>query len=396
MTGSSVRGPIPRVLFLDHVAEIGGAELSLLDIAQHFSGAGHTLLFSDGPFRTRLEEEAISVSILPAGARLQRVRRKAGLGQWFNAGPAVMKMVRELARISRDYQILYANSQKAFVIGALSTILTHKPLIWHIRDIMTAQHFSKLNRSLAVFLANRAAARVIANSEATRTAFIGSGGSAKRAHVVHNGINAAPFLESSSEKIALLKQALGLNGVTVVGLFSRISNWKGQHILLEAMKHNPAIHGLLVGAPLFPEDETYLRQIKTKCSELGLEDRVHFLGHRRDVADLMHACDIVVHTPTEPEPFGRVIVEAMLAGCAIVASGAGGILEIIEADQTGVLVPPGDSNALAAALARLQAQPDQARKLAGKAKAAALQRFALPSMLGKLEQHIQEVAAAHG
>ena len=105
---------------------------------------------------------------------------------------------------------------------------------------------------------------------------------------------------------------MGLGDRFVIGHFSRLSPWKGQHILLEALVHCPAdVVAILVGDALFGEQD-YVQTLKAQVESLGLQNRVHFLGFRSDIVPLMHACDVVAHTSTAPEPFGRVIAEAML------------------------------------------------------------------------------------
>jgi len=91
-----------------------------------------------------------------------------------------------------------------------------------------------------------------------------------------------------------------------VGVFSRLSYWKGQHVLLEAMRELPGVHALLAGEALFGETE-YIAQLKALVSLPELAGRIHWLGFRSDVPALMATCNIVVHTSTEPEPFGRIV-----------------------------------------------------------------------------------------
>jgi glycosyltransferase involved in cell wall biosynthesis len=119
--------------------------------------------------------------------------------------------------------------------------------------------------------------------------------------------------------------------------------------------------------------------------------RIHWLGFREDIPELMAASDIVLHTSVAPEPFGRVIVEAMLARRPVVATLGGGAEEIIQTPETGVLVPPGDAIALADAVLGLLDRPDRrlAMGLAGRARAETM--FGLATMLEEIER---EVAAA--
>ncbi len=257
--------------------------------------------------------------------------------------------------------------------------------MYHLHDILSLDHFSATNRRIAVTLANRAAL-VIANSQASQAAFIAAGGRKDIVEFVYNGFDLTKY--QNLPAATAIKQQLGIDeDKFVVGHFSRLSPWKGQHILLEALTHCPkkAI-ALLIGDALFGEQD-YVQQLHAQVAELNLENRVKFLGFRDDVTSLMAACDMVTHTSTVAEPFGRVIVEAMLCGTPVVATKAGGALELVESGKTGWLVDPGDVTELAAAINACIAQPQQSTSMAQAAKLQAIQRFdvaAIDQQIAKL------------
>jgi glycosyltransferase involved in cell wall biosynthesis len=126
---------------------------------------------------------------------------------------------------------------------------------------------------------------------------------------------------------------------------------------------------------------------------MNLADRVHFLGFRRDVSDLMSLASVVVHTAVAPEPFGRVLVEGMLAKRPVVASRAGGAVEVIEDGTSGVLVAPNDSHALAHALAGLLRDGSQSRRIAANGYERACRHFSLGAMLTSIEREVASVLA---
>jgi glycosyltransferase involved in cell wall biosynthesis len=350
------------------------------------------LLFADGPLRERLEQEGVAVEVLTTSYSVSSIKREGNGMQDLRAVPAVLWLAWRVARIARSYDVIYANSQKAFVVGALAGKFAGKPMIWHLHDILTADHFSRGHRHLAVALANRLAARVIANSKATAEAFVRSGGKAERVRVVYNGMDPAPFDSVTLAEVENLKKELGVAGSPVIGAFSRLAPWKGQHVLLEALTRLPGVHTLLVGEALFGE-HAYARALRERAEELGVADRVHFLGFREDVPRLMRLSDVVVHASVTSEPFGRMIVEGMLALRPVVASRAGGTAEIVEDGVSGILVPPGDASALSNALAGLLADPSKGCALAEAGRAVALERFSLEAMLEGVAQHIREVTS---
>jgi glycosyltransferase involved in cell wall biosynthesis len=382
----------PRILFLDHVGVLGGAELSLLDVARHFAGASRVALFEDGPFRRRLEEAGVGVDVLAAPDSVKKVSREGGKGGDLRSLPGVMALAWRVARRAREFDVVYANSQKSFVVGSVAARLARKPMIWHLRDLLTGDHFSASHRRLAVTLGNALATRVIANSEATAQAFVESGGRAGKVRVVYNGFDPAPFEAVTPEEAAAARAEIGLGDAPTVGVFSRLSPWKGQHVLLDALTRAPGLHAVLVGGALFGDEERYAASLHEKVVASGLSDRVHFLGFRRDVPRLLHAVDVVAHTSVAPEPFGRVVVEGMLAGKPVVATRAGGVLEIVEDGVTGRLVPPGDAETLAGTLRALFADPAQTAAMAAAAREAARRRFSRETMLEGVERQINEVA----
>jgi glycosyltransferase involved in cell wall biosynthesis len=154
-----------------------------------------------------------------------------------------------------------------------------------------------------------------------------------------------------------------------------LSPWKGQHILIEALTYCPKeVTAILVGDALFGEQD-YVQQLHKQVAELGLEDRVKFLGFRSDIPQLMAICDLVAHTSTAPEPFGRVIVEAMLCGRPIVAAQSGGAIELIEPGINGFLVPPGKPHQLAEVINTCHNQPEYTIAIAQSAYEIASRRF---------------------
>ena len=388
----------PRVVFLDDKVSLGGAELCLLDIAQDNLGTSQVVLFADGPYRRRLEEVGVDVEVLPAPKTVSGISREGRFGRDLLAVPDVFRLARRLAKLSRKYELLYANSQKTLFIGALAGILANKPVIWHQHALLAKRtltrdyHFTAVHRRLIVLLANRLIKRVIASSQATAKALVEAGARVEHIRVVYNGIDPSPFEAVAAAEVDDLRRELGLEGVQVVGAFGRITPSKGQNVLLEALPYLPDVHALVVGEAKI-EERAYAEALRQQSEDLGLEDRVHFLGFRRDIPQLMRLSDVVVHTSVAPEPFGRVVVEGMLASRPVVATRGGGVLEIIDDGDNGVLVPPGEPKALAEVLRGLLMDPDRAKALAKAGYATALERFSLQAMLEGVAQQLQEVAA---
>lgn len=377
-----------KILFLDQSGKPGGAELCLADIAKAYQDNCLVGLFADGAFKQLLEDLQIPVQVL--ANKVIEVRKESGLAQGLGSLGQLLPIINRVANLSRNYDLIYANTQKALVVGAIASFLSRRPLVYHLHDILSEDHFSATNRRIAIALANRAAL-VIANSQASQAAFIAGGGKKDIVRVVYNGFD-LDLYQHPSAATAVKQQLLGIDSGFVIGHFSRLSPWKGQHILIEALTHCPEnVTALLVGDALFGEQD-YVQQLHAQVAEKKLTNRVKFLGFRNDVRKLMAACDLVTHTSTVAEPFGRVIVEAMLCGTPVVATKAGGAQELVEHGKTGWLVTPGDTMELAAVINTCIEQPEQSALMAQAAKLQALQRFDVAAINQQIAQLLSKVA----
>jgi glycosyltransferase involved in cell wall biosynthesis len=374
-----------RVLFVDHTGQIGGAELILLDVVEGRSRSS-AFLFEDGPLRTALAERKLNLVISKWGRGLSQFRRDSS---WFAAIPLMARLaaiVAEIARAARSHDVVYANSQKAFVLASIAGLFVRRPLIWHLHDIISPDHFGVVQRRTQVLLANARATKVIVPSQAAAAAFIEAGGRRDLVEVVPNGLALPPEPRTSAE----LRRSLDLPTRPLVGVFSRLARWKGQHVLLEAIASLPDVGCIIVGDALFGE-QAYAAELKQMVLARGLADRVHFLGHRNDVPKLMMAVDAMVHPSIDPEPFGRTLVEAMLARVPVIATNAGAAPDILQGGRAGTLVPPNDPVALARAIATVLTKPAALQNQLAYALARAQTEYSVTRMLDTIDLVIRKV-----
>lgn len=344
---------MPNVLFTSHSPAISGAEVVLLELLERGEGAS-AFVFQQGPLADALAARGVSVTASRFGGRLSAVRRDRSLLRALPLVWPIAAIIVELARLAPRYDIVYANSQKAFILSAIATAVSKRPLIWHLHDIPDRSHFGAAQLKLQVGLANRRAARVVVPSRAVADGFVAAGGRADLVRIVPNGVTAQEAGDLASG--AALRAMLGLRPGPVIGIFSRLAVWKGQHVALRALATLPDVSLVIAGDALFGE-EAYAAHLKHLAGELGVADRVFFLGQRSDVAELMRAVDIVVHPSTSPEPFGLTIVESMFAGTPVVATALGAVPDILDGGAAGTMVAPGDSDALADAIEHLLSHP---------------------------------------
>ena len=377
---------------VSHAAELGGAEQGLLDVARHFGTARcDVLLFTDSPLRHLLEARGIKVHVLSADERVLGVQRQGGVLRVLHALPAAIGLAVRLKRVARPYGILYPNSQKAAFIAMLTGAAARKKVIWHLHDILSAEHFGALQRRMIALLSYRFAHAVIVVSAAARTGLIQSGGNPARIHLIHNGIDPVPYAHVPDLDVAQLRQNHGLATGRLVGLFGRITPWKGQRILIKALPMLPDTQALIVGSPMFGQDAelVFLRKM---AKDLNVAHRVHFLGYRADTPELMRAVDLVVHCSTAPEPFGRVIVEALFAGTPILAADSGASTEIL-GHEPGWRVKPDDPAALAMAVDAFFATDPLIRAARTRAmRAQVTNEFSLARMMSSVDRVVADVS----
>ncbi len=370
------------ILLVDQSGQLGGAELCLADLAMHRRHDAKVVLFSEGPFADHLRDRQITTEVLPLPGAASRITKTTSALTLAASLPAQLSHGLALRRRIREARLVYLNTAKALVYGTAANFPHLRPAVYHLHDLLDPRHFSATNIRVLVAAANRAQI-VIANSRATAEAFTEAGGHT-RTEIVPNGFDPAPFDAVSDAQAAALRAELNPEGLPVAAIFGRLARWKGQDVLLRAAARLPELAVWVVGDALFTDDDrAYAEEVRKLAAGLG--SRVKFLGFRPDIPALMKAADIVVHCSTAPEPFGRVLVEAMLARRPVVAARAGGPIEILDDNSAGRLVSPGDVSSLEDALRRLLQSPAEREKLglAGRRRAEA--EYSLSRVLARTD-----------
>jgi len=183
-----------------------------------------------------------------------------------------------------------------------------------------------------------------------------------------------PAVHDANARASIRAELTTPDQAMVIVIASRYERWKGHDVLLDAVARLRGAWRLWVAAGAQRDGEAeYARELQRRAAELGIADRVRFLGARDDVPRLLRGADVLCQPNTAPEPFGIAFVEALYAARPVVTSDAGGAREIVT-NACGLLVAPGDTPALAAALQRLLDAPDLRHALGahGPARARAL------------------------
>lgn len=330
-----------RILYVDHTPIMGGAQISLLELVQTLdhSRFGVAVACTD-------QCPAVSKGIKDAGSEVFVVRVPRLRGNPLTLPARCAVGVRDLARACRESRadIVHSNSARTHVYGLVAARISRARSLWTLRDMEFPRAFFK---PLVRFTAG-----VICVSDAVRE-FYDPHHQVSGVQVVPNGILVRP-LDLASER-SRARAELGIpDDVPVAGSVGRMLPWKGQDRFLRAAalvaRVLPDARFVLLGNPDQPD---YLRDLKELADTLGIGERTIFGGFREDILPCMSAFDVLCHTSLKPEPFGRVVVEAMAAGVPVIASPTGGPLSIIEHEVSGLFADPEDSGLLADSMFRI-------------------------------------------
>ncbi len=386
-----------RILFLHGTSEIGGSDVSLVELVRHLDQARfHPIvaLPAVGPLVPHLEACGAEVVIAPRMKKLTTRRGRAYLVPYLANYPFAVSWLARLIR-ARGVELVHTNTIHN-LYGLAAARLARRPHVWHVREIVWQ---SRLVRRLERVLVLRSD-RVIVTSDAVGELFRDLGGGLP-AHVckVPNGVDLDLFRPGASN--GTVHAALELpRDVPLVGAVCRLDAWKGVDVFLHAAalvrRQLPAARFVVVGGPIEGQ-EAYAATLEQLARRLELQDIVRFAGWRftpRDMPEVYRTLAVAVLPSRRPEPFGLVLVEAMACGRPVVATDHGGPREICEPGETGVLVPPGDPDALAAAIAWLLAHPERARAMGEAGRRRAEARYDVKRTVRAVEAIYDELVSA--
>ena len=390
-----------NIVFLNPSGELGGAETALLELLAALRSTRpawslNLVTSAPGPLIARASSLGVSSGSLPFPSSL------ASVGEWGQRGSTAgrlrlllgvagaalptlayeSRLRRHLDAIAAD--IVHTNGFKMHVLGARCGAPRSK-VVWHLHDYPESRPLSaKLLRRYA----GRCAA-IVANSEsvAHQAAALAPRGIPVRA--IHNAVDLNRFAPSGP-RVDLDALAgvppLAAHGVRI-GLVGTFARWKGHDVFFQALQQlrvNVPVRGYVVGDSIYQTaaSQYSMAELRETAARMGLNGQIAFTGRIEDVPAALRALDIVVHASVEPEPFGLVIAEAMACARPVVASRAGGAVEIA---QAGALFhTPGDAAELAEAISRLASSESERTALGSAGRDAALRLFGRERLAGAL------------
>ena len=342
------------VLLVDHSPVVGGAELSLIEIAETLSPRFMPIVVCTTDCKSFVElavEKGIQVFSIP----MPRLR---GAG-----GP--LALLRSLISFSRlvvrlKPAIIHSNTVRSHIVSAFVGRLCGVKVIWTLRDFDFPMWLYRILSPLVH--------RVVCVSEAVQNLYGLANG---KTRVILNGVT-RPSLDRKQERARIRKEFGIPENAHLAVCVGRLIEWKGQEEFLRAA----AVTKKLVSDAYFMvvgegPSESYKQTLKSIASAGGLDGQVIFTGFRKDALACICAADLLVHASNEAEAFGRVLIEAMAVGTPLIAAPRGGPSEIVENGISGLLVDPADSEHLGRVMASVLTN----RELSARLSEGGLSRF---------------------
>ena len=384
-----------RILFVDHVNRIlGGAEVNLLELLETVLAAKDwdpsVACPPESVLRTAVQR--LKVPTLAHGfaeslnqyrvvGRMTAIR--GALRGWQELRTAREVLAKQLDNWKPDAVISCTNKDHLCVAPACAE--RGIPSVWWVNDIVSADFFPWLARFGFLRTARKSAARLVTVGEFGRQALLAQGLPEALVTTIHNGI---PLARYENGNRAWLREQLNLPGeARLVGIVGRFTPWKGQETFLQMalklIREGVDAHFVLAGRA-FNEEQAFESKLKSLAA--AAPDRIHFIPFQDSIANLLSGLDVFVHASQRPEPFGRVIIEAMAARVPVVASRAGAVPEIVAHEKNGLLAAPGDVDEFASRVKRLLADSVLARSLGQAGRQTVEQRFTIERVKADFEQ----------
>jgi glycosyltransferase involved in cell wall biosynthesis len=353
-------------LHIDPERRWGGGEAQVLGLINYLTGRGHLndlLTHPNGKLWERCA--GLAVRTLPFVARNDLDVRP------------VWRMRQLILR--ENYDIVHLHTKRAHALAMWLPRRQPAP-----RYVVTRRmDYPEVNNYYTRLLYNHCVHGVVAISQPIVELLIGAGVDAARIRLIHSGIDVPRFAACGGEKMPVR--------APVIGCLAVLELRKGHRFLLEALallkSRGMKLRCLLAG------DGPERGPLEKLSARLGLEQEVEFLGFVADTPAFLAGVDVFV-LPSLYEGLGVAALEAMAASRPVVASGVGGLAESISDGKTGLLTPPGNSEALSEAIAKLINDPSLARGLGQCASAHVRKHFALEKMAARNEAHYYDLLEA--
>lgn len=382
LTQKRPAGATLRVLHLVDTLNVGGTETQMVQAA----------------LRLQLRRHEVTVGCLRAEGPLLEVLRQAGIpvvefrkNKSLLSLSGIYQLLRLAAFLRRErFHALHAHDLWANLLGVPAARLAGTPIVISSRRYLEDLPWHRSWRNKVMNSIYRLSTQVVVNSTAVRAILLQTYGlSSEKVRVVYNGVDVQRFASARRDRSKLLPD-VEINSKVVAVVANMYSRVKGHDQLIAAAtnvcKILPETIFILVG------DGQERPRLEQLVRQAGLEKNFIFLGSRKDIPELLACCDLSV-LPSEAEAMPNALLEAMASGLPVIATGVGGSLEVIEDGINGLLVPPRNPEALAAAILRVLRDPSFAARLARAGQERIGIQFSFDRLIAQFEQLYQNSPA---
>lgn len=325
-----------NILILHSSSDLYGASNVLLNVIKVLKSNGNTpivVLSEEGPLVDKLRNQQVEVHIVRLGILRRKYFSLPGIINRLLVLKKANQLLQNLVK-ERNIKLVYSHTT-AVLVGAIVARRLKLKHIWHVLEITTKPLI--FVRTMG-WLLNKYSTSVITASDAVKNHWKQWVDPAKL-KTIYNGLDCTPF----AEKKGALKAELNISDQTIlVGMIGRVHFWKGQDyfikIAAELLKLNANVKFVMVG-DAFPGYEYLYTQNQQVIDENGINNMIYNLGYREDIVNIMNSLDVFVLPSVLPDPFPTVVLEAMAAAKAVVATRQGGAQEMIEDGDSGLLIP---------------------------------------------------------
>jgi len=352
----------PSIAVLTPIADVGGAEISFLELAARLSDQYqfHFIVPGDGPLKARAERLGATTWVLdwPKDvSHLSETRKKAGLASLLRGASSLPNLARQLSeRLDRIRpSIFVTNAIKCHLLGSLAHRRKGIPLVWYMRDGMEERAMSR--RVLRLLRSRCDAAICISQYVASEVrSYISS---TLPVSVIYNIVDLNQFQPGLPAPLDLLKKP----GEVWFGNVGAITPLKGQDLFLRAAeivsRQLPQARFFVVGSALYKTQSSadFDRMLRRQAESCGLKDKVEFLGFRSDLPAILSNLDVLVQSNRGPEGLGRSVIEAMASAIPSVVVDRWGPAELIVDGNTGFSFAAGDVEGMASRMLLLGTNP---------------------------------------
>lgn len=384
------------ILFIHQSAELYGSDKTMLYFLSELDKTQYLpviVLPFDGPLKTELEKNNIKVVIAPVLKLYRKMFTPKNLLKFFREYKQGVKALDELNK-QYNFQLVYSHTLAA-LIGIMFARKRNIKHLWHVQEIIAKPKV--FNIAFKEILSIKSNHKVVYDSIATMNFWIeGNKELTAKSEAVWNGIETSNIPVFSEAQIKEVRNDFfrSNDDEIVIALVGRINSWKGQQLLLSAFdilsKTNQNIKLVYLGsAP--PNQEIFETDLKNKIKEFGLGEKVVIIPFQNEITKFWNSIDIAVVPSTEPEPFGMVVIEAMLAKKPVVASNHGGPTEIVVDSSTGYLFEPNNHESLAQALQKLIDDQQKRTTFGENGYQRVLQTFSLRNHVDHFEKIFKEL-----